>query len=58
MALCGVYSDEAMSGTKNDRTNFQRMIDDDMNGKIDLNITKSISGFVRNTITLLESKRC
>lgn len=53
----GVYSDEAMSGTNNDRTNFQRMIEDALNGKIDMIITKSISRFARNTVTLLETVR-
>lgn len=54
---CGVYADEAKTGTKANRTNFQRLLDDCRAGKIDLVITKSISRFARNTITLLETIR-
>ena len=53
----GVYSDEAISGTKATRPGFQKMINDAKNGKIDLIITKSISRFARNTVTLLETDR-
>lgn len=53
----GVYVDEAMTGTKDSRTNFQRMIADSQKGKIDLIITKSISRFARNTLTLLKVVR-
>ena len=54
---CGVYADEAKTGTKDSRENFQRMLTDCRNGKIDLVITKSISRFARNTVTLLETVR-
>ena len=54
---CGVYSDEALTGTKSDRAGFQRMLADCRNGKIDRIITKSISRFARNTVTLLETVR-
>lgn len=54
---CGVYSDEAMTGTKSQRDDFQRMIEDCHKGKIDLVITKSISRFARNTVTLLQTVR-
>ena len=54
---CGVYADEAMTGTKDDRENFQRLLDDCRSGKIDMVITKSISRFARNTVTLLETVR-
>lgn len=54
---CGVYADEAMSGTKDNRDNFQKMINDAKEGKLDLIITKSISRFARNTVTLLETVR-
>lgn len=54
---CGVYADEAMTGTKDDRENFQRLLDDCRSSKIDMVITKSISRFARNTVTLLETVR-
>ena len=54
---CGVYADEDLTGTKSDRENFQRLIDDCREGKIDIVITKSISRFARNTVTLLETIR-
>ena len=54
---CGVYTDEAVTGTKESRENFQRMIDDCRAGKLDMIITKSISRFARNTVTLLETVR-
>lgn len=54
---CGVYADEAYSGTKATRPEFQRMLDDAKAGKLDLIITKSISRFARNTVTLLETVR-
>ena len=54
---CGVYTDEAISGTKDERPAFKRLIEDCKAGKIDLIITKSISRFARNTVTLLETVR-
>ena len=54
---CGVYSDEAMTGTKNRRSGFQQMLEECRKGKIDLIITKSISRFARNTVTLLQTVR-
>lgn len=53
----GVYADEAITGTKDARDGFQRMLADCKAGKIDLVITKSISRFARNTVTLLETVR-
>ncbi len=53
----GVYADEAMTGTKEDRPEFQRLLTDCRNGKIDIIITKSISRFARNTLTMLEAVR-
>lgn len=53
----GVYTDEAITGTKSNRKSFQRMLSDCRLGKIDLIITKSISRFARNTVTLLETVR-
>lgn len=53
----GVYADEAKTGTKESRADFQRMIADCRAGKIDMVITKSISRFARNTVTLLQTAR-
>lgn len=53
----GVYTDEAMTGTKNSRPEFKRLIDDCRAGKVDMIITKSISRFARNTVDLLETVR-
>lgn len=53
----GVYSDEAISGTKDERPNFKRMVEECRNGNIDMVITKSVSRFARNTVTLLKTIR-
>ena len=53
----GVYADEALTGTKENRENFQRLLTDCRSGKVDMVITKSISRFARNTVTLLETVR-
>ena len=55
--FCGVYADEALTGTKDNRENFQRLLSECRAGRIDLIITKSISRFARNTVTLLETVR-
>lgn len=52
-----VYSDEALTGTKDSRAEFQQLLKDCRAGKIDMVITKSISRFARNTVTLLETVR-
>ena len=49
----GTYADEAYTGTKTNRPEFQRMLQDCRAGKIDLIMTKSISRFARNTVGLL-----
>lgn len=54
---CGVYADEALTGTKDSRQNFQKMLAECRAGRLDLIITKSISRFARNTVTLLETVR-
>ncbi len=53
----GVYSDYGITGTKEERPGFQEMIKKAMDGQIDLIITKSISRFARNTVTLLSTLR-
>lgn len=53
----GVYADEAKTGTRDSRENFQRLIADCKAGQVDAVITKSISRFARNTVTLLETVR-
>ena len=53
----GVYADEAKTGTKDERPEFQRILKDCKDGKIDLIITKSISRFARNTVTILQTVR-
>ena len=56
--LAGVYADEAITGTKVDkRENFRKMIDDAIDGKIDMIICKSISRFARNTVDTLQYVR-
>lgn len=56
--MVGIYADEAITGTKTDkRDDFNRMINDCMNGEIDLIIVKSISRFARNTVDTLQYVR-
>ena len=54
----GMYTDEGISATNTKhRKGFKRMIDDAMDGKIDLIITKSVSRFARNTVDSLTTIR-
>ena len=54
----GLYYDEGISGTKVDaRSGLLSMLSDCEEGRIDLNITKSISRFARNTTDCLEMVR-
>lgn len=53
-----VYADEGITGTSYKRRDgFNQMIDDAINGKIDLILTKSISRFARNTVDALTITR-
>ena len=53
--LAGIYADDGISGTTTKkREEFNRLIDDCMNNKIDRIITKSISRFARNTLDCLK----
>ena len=53
----GVYADEGITGTKDNRPEFIRLLEDCRKGKIDLVITKSITRFARNTVVLLDTIR-
>lgn len=53
----GVYADEAITGTKDKREGFQKLLAECRSGNVDMVITKSISRFARNTVTLLETVR-
>lgn len=53
----GVYHDFGISGFKEERPGFQKMMEDARAGKIDLILTKSISRFARNTQTVLKATR-
>ena len=55
--FAGVYADSAVTGTKEARENFQQMLENCRKGEIDMIITKSISRFARNTLTLLSTVR-
>jgi site-specific DNA recombinase len=53
--FAGIFADDGISGTNTKkREEFNRMIDECMEGKIDLVITKSISRFARNTLDCLK----
>ncbi len=53
----GVFADEALTGTKDSRPEFQRMLTECRAGNIQIIITKSISRFARNTLTVLQTVR-
>lgn len=56
--LVDVFADQGISGTSTkNRTEFNKMIEDCMAGKIDMIITKSISRFSRNTVDCLQHIR-
>jgi DNA invertase Pin-like site-specific DNA recombinase len=53
--LARIYADDGITGTSTKkREEFNRMIEDCMEGKIDMIITKSISRFARNTLDCLK----
>jgi len=53
-----VYTDEGISATSTKkRDGFNRMIQDALDGKIDIIITKSVSRFARNTVDTLTTVR-
>ncbi|MBE5825247.1 MAG: recombinase family protein [Butyrivibrio sp.] len=56
--FAGVYADEAITGTLvRKRDEFNRLIKDCEEGKIDIILVKSIQRFARNTVDLLETVR-
>lgn len=53
-----IYADEAITGTIDyKRSDFMRMIQDALDGKLELILTKSISRFARNTLDTLKYVR-
>ena len=53
-----VYTDEGISATNTKKRNgFNRMVQDALDGKIDLIVTKSVSRFARNTVDSLTTVR-
>ncbi len=53
-----IYADEAITGTLDyKRNNFMRMIQDALQNKFDMILTKSISRFARNTVDTLKYVR-
>lgn len=56
--FAGMYTDDGVSGLSiRRRDNFNRMVNDALDGKIDLILTKSLSRFARNTVDALTTIR-
>lgn len=56
--FAGIYTDEGITATNTShRKGFNQMIEDALDGKIDLIITKSVSRFARNTVDSLTTVR-
>ena len=56
--LVGIYADKGMTGVSaKERVEFQRLMQDAADGKIDYIIAKSISRFARNTVDALSYTR-
>lgn len=54
----GIYTDKGVSGTNTKRrVGFNKMVEDALNGKIDLIVTKAVTRFARNTVDTLETTR-
>ena len=52
--FAGIYADDGISGTNTKkRDDFNAMIKDALDGKIDMILTKSVSRFARNTVDFL-----
>lgn len=53
--FAGIYADEAISGTSRaKRKQFNAMMEDAVGGRLDYIVTKSISRFARNTLSMYE----
>ena len=52
-----IFADEGLTGTKDNRPEFQRMLEACREGRIDMILAKSITRFARNTLILLETAR-
>lgn len=55
--LVNIYYDYGISGFKEKRPGFQKMMEDSRQGKFELIVTKSITRFARNTGTVLNATR-
>lgn len=56
--FAGIYTDDGISGLPiRRRDGFNRMVNDALDGKIDLILTKSLSRFARNTVDALTTIR-
>ena len=56
--LAGIFADEGISATNTKyRDGFNQMVQDALDGKIDLIVTKSVSRFARNTVDSLTTVR-
>ena len=56
--LVGIYADRGISGTSSEkRPEFNRMLQDCRDGKIQMILTKSVSRFARNTVDSLNAIR-
>ena len=55
--FAGVFADEAKTGTRDSREDFQKLLQACREKQVDMVITKSISRFARNTVTLLATVR-
>ena len=55
--FAGIFADRALTGTKEERPEFQKMLAMAREKKLDLILTKSISRFARNTTIVLEVVR-
>ena len=56
--FAGICADKGISGTKaENRTEFQKLINDCQKGLVDMVLTKSISRFARNTVDCISAVR-